>query len=176
MPKLTKEYLERAETDTGERANYYRSDGGREYGSTALQDYFKSKGIHHEMTNAYTLQENGVSKRMNRMLVEMARAMLSDTGLPNAYWGDAILYTTHVLNRVPTRTITESLTPHEVFTGNKLSIAHLRIFGCKAHIHVPDEKQHKLDTKSVECTFLGFTENRKAYVCMHCPSSHIFES
>ena len=85
MPKLTKEYLERAEMETGERVNYYRSDGGREYGSTTLQDYFKSKGIHHEMTNTYTLQENGVSERMNRMLVEMARAMLSDTGLPNAY-------------------------------------------------------------------------------------------
>ena len=62
VPKLTKEYLERAETETGERANYYCSNRGREYGSTALQDYFKSKGIHHEMTNAYTPQENGVSE------------------------------------------------------------------------------------------------------------------
>ena len=90
MPKLTKEYLERAETETGECTNYYHSDGGREYGSTALQDYFKSKGIHHKMTNAYTPQENRVSEKMNRTLVKMARAMLSDAGLPNAYWGDAI--------------------------------------------------------------------------------------
>ena len=60
VPKLTKEYLERAEAETGECTNYFRSDGGGEYRSTALQDYFKSKGIHHEMTNVYTLQENGV--------------------------------------------------------------------------------------------------------------------
>jgi len=176
LPKLNKEYLERVEAETGEHANYFRSDGGREYGSMALQDYFKSKGIHHEMMNAYTLQENGISKRMNRTLVEMARAMLSDTGLPNAYWADAILYATHILNCVPTCAIADGLTLHEAFTGNRPSVAHLRIFGCKAHVHVPDEKRRKLDTKSVECIFLGFTENRKAYVCVHRLSSRIFES
>ena len=141
MPKLTKEYLERAKTETGKWANYFRSDRGGEYGSTSLQDYFKSKGVHHEMMNPYTPQENGISKRMNRMLVEMARAMLSDAGLPNAYWGDAILYTMHILNHVPMRALDEDLTPHEVFTGNKLSVAHLRIFGCKVHVHVPDAKR-----------------------------------
>ena len=52
VPKLIKEYLERAEAEMGEHVNYFRSDGGREYGSTVLQDYFKLKGIHHEMTNA----------------------------------------------------------------------------------------------------------------------------
>ena len=38
---------------------------------------------------------------MNCTLVKMAHAMLSDAGLPNTYWEDAILYAMHVLNRVP---------------------------------------------------------------------------
>ena len=176
VPKLTKEYLERAETETSEQANYFHSDGGGEYGSTSLQDYFKSKGVHHEMTNPYTPQENSISERMNRTLIEMAHAMLSDTGLPNAYWGDAILYATHMLNHVPTRTLDGDLTPHEAFTGNKPSVAHLRIFGCKAHVHVPDAKRRKLDAKSIKCIFLGFAENRKAYICVQWPSGQVFES
>ena len=110
------------------------------------------------------------------MLVEMACAMLSNTGLPNAYWGDVILYAMHVLNCVPTHAIAESLTSHEAFTGNKPSIAHLRIFGCKAHVHVPDKKRRKLDAKSIECTFLGFVENHKAYVCVNRPSGRVFKS
>ena len=175
VPKLTKEYLERAKTETGERANYFRSNGGGEYGSTSLQDYFKSKGVHHEMTNLYTPQENGVSEWMNRMLVEMAHAMLSDAGLPNAYWGDAILYATHILNRVPMCALDEDLTPHKAFTGNKPSVTHLRIFGCKAHVHVPDAKWRKLNTKSIECIFLSFAENHKAYICMQRPSGQVFE-
>ncbi|KIN98729.1 hypothetical protein M404DRAFT_31056 [Pisolithus tinctorius Marx 270] len=85
-----KDYLARAEVETGEKANYFRSDRGGEYGSDEFKAYLKSKGVHHEKTNAYTPQENGVAERMNRTLVESARVMLKDAGLPNRYWGDAI--------------------------------------------------------------------------------------
>src|ERR1700704_5210928 len=99
--KLTKMYFERAEAETGECANIFRSDGGGEYGSKEFQNYLESKGIHHEKTNTYTPQENGVAERMNRTLVESARVMLNEANLPKKYWGDAILHTAHVVNRVP---------------------------------------------------------------------------
>jgi hypothetical protein len=59
---LTKSYFERAETETGECPNYFRSDGGGEYGSKQFASYLKSKGIHHKKTNAYTPQENGIAE------------------------------------------------------------------------------------------------------------------
>jgi hypothetical protein len=52
----------------------------------------------------------------------------------------------------------------------------LRIFGCTTHVHVPDEKRCKLDAKSLECIYLGYAENKKAFVCLHRPSSRILES
>jgi transposase InsO family protein len=174
--ELTKAYFERSSTETGERPNYFRSDGGGEYGSKKFSSYLESKGIHHEKTNAYTPQENGVAERMNRTLVEMARSMLQDAGLPDTYWGDAILYSAHILNRVPTRAIDGNITPHEAFTGNKPSVSHLRVFGCKAHVHIPDEKRQKLSVKSLECVNLGYAEHRKAYVCLHRATGRIVES
>ena len=93
-----KAYIERAETITGERVNLFRSDGGGEYGSNEFAAYLTLKGIHHEKINAYTPQENGVSEQMNRTLVESAWAMLKDAGLPNTYWGDAILHAAYILN------------------------------------------------------------------------------
>jgi hypothetical protein len=65
-------YVPRAETVTGEHLNFFRSDGGGEYESTELNLYLSNKGIHHEKTNAYTPQENGVSECMNCTLMEMA--------------------------------------------------------------------------------------------------------
>lgn len=174
--QLTKAYFERAETQTGERPNYFRSDGGGEYGSKEFSSYLESKGIHHEKTNAYTPQENGVAERMNRTLVEMARSMLNDAGLPNTYWGDAILYSAHILNRVPTRATNGDITPHEAFTGNKPSVSHLRVFGCKAHVHIPEEKRQKLGVKSLECVNLGYAEHRRAYVCLDRKTGRIVES
>lgn len=82
-------------------------------------------------------QENGVAERMNRTLVECARAMLNDASLPNKYWGDAVLHAAHIINRLPTRALDSNTTPHEAYTGNKPSLSHLRIFGCTAHAHIP---------------------------------------
>ncbi|GBE88168.1 Retrovirus-related Pol polyprotein from transposon TNT 1-94 [Sparassis crispa] len=171
-----KAFVERAEVETGQRANILRTDGGGEYESKEFEAYLKEKGIHHEKTNAYTPQENGVSERMNRTIEEMARSMLNDAGLPNTYWGDAVLHAVHILNSVPTRTLPDNLTPHEAYTGNKPSVAHLRVFGCKAYVHVPKEKRQKLDSKTFECTHLGFATNRKAYRLVHRATSRIVES
>lgn len=128
---LSKSYFERAEIETGECPNIFHSDGGGEYGLKEFQSYLESKGIHHEKTNAYTPQENSIAEHMNRTLVEMVRTMLSDAALPNKYWGDTIMFSAHILNWVPTCVISGDLTPFEAFTGNKPSVSHLRIFGCK---------------------------------------------
>jgi len=109
-----KAFIERAEVETGERVNYFRSDSGGEYGSKVLA------------------QENGLAERTNRTIVEMARLLLKDANLPNSYWSFAVNYAVHIINRSPTRTLKNSLTPFEAYTGNKPSIAHLCIFGCKA--------------------------------------------
>ncbi|GBE82734.1 hypothetical protein SCP_0411190 [Sparassis crispa] len=171
-----KAFVERAEVETGQRANILRTDGGGEYESKEFEAYLKEKGIHHEKTNAYTPQENGVSERMNRTIEEMARSMLNDAGLPNTYWGDAVLHAVHILNSVPTCTLPDNLTPHEAHTGNKPSMAHLRVFGCKAYVHVPKEKRQKLDSKMFECTHLGFAANRKAYRLVHRATGCIVKS
>jgi hypothetical protein len=72
-----KVFIEQAEVKTGKRVEVLRGDGGGEYGSKAFKSYLKSKGIHHEKTNAYTPQENGVVEWMNHTLVESARAICS---------------------------------------------------------------------------------------------------
>jgi hypothetical protein len=72
-------------------------------------------------------------------------------------------YTATILNLLPSHALDSNITPEEVFTGNKPSIAHLRIFGCKAYTHIPKEKRHKLNVKTTECTYIGYTANHKAY-------------
>ena len=162
-----KAFIECAEVETRERVNYFRSDGGGEYGSKVLATYFESKGIQHEKTNTYTPQENGLTERMNQTIVEMTHSLLKDANLPNSCWSFAVNYAIHIINRSPTRTLESSLTPFEAYTGNKPSVAYLRIFGCKAYAHVPQEKCQKLDSKTIECTYLGYSEHKKAYTLVH---------
>ena len=57
-----KTYLHRAHTITGQMPNFLRTDGGGEYISNLIKDYLREHGIHHEITNAYTPQENGCAE------------------------------------------------------------------------------------------------------------------
>ncbi|GJY96330.1 zinc finger, CCHC-type containing protein [Tanacetum coccineum] len=56
----------------------FRTDRGGEYMDTL---YFQSVGIIHETTAPYTLQQNGISERKNKVLKEMVNSMLSYSGL-----------------------------------------------------------------------------------------------
>nr|CBL94143.1 putative copia-type polyprotein [Malus domestica] len=54
-------------------------------------------------------------------------------------------------------------TPEEAWNGHKLLLDHFRIFGCIAHVYVPDNKRVKLDAKSYKCILLRVSEESKAY-------------
>ena len=53
----------------------------------------------------YTTQQNGVAKRKNRTLVEMARCMLCSKGFNKGFWVEAICFSNYILNRVPTKAV-----------------------------------------------------------------------
>eukprot|EP00253_Pinus_taeda_P005855 PITA_05855 len=65
-----------------------------------------------------------------------------------------------VFDRSPSLAL-EDKTPQEVWTGKKPSLSHLRVFGCDAYVHVPKEKQTKLDSKSKKCILIGYKDGLK---------------
>ena len=80
-----KGFIERAEVETGQRVNYFHSDGSGEYTSESLKQYLTSRGIHHELTNADTPQENGAAEQINQTILDMACFMLKDSELPEGF-------------------------------------------------------------------------------------------
>ena len=88
----------------GHKVKTFRTDNGGEYMSTEFENYLKSEGIKHEYTIPKTPEQNGVSERMNRTLVEAVRSMLADSKLPHRFWAAAYLQrpisSTEVLQRL----------------------------------------------------------------------------
>ena len=76
--------------ECGECISTLKTDNGGDYLSSEFQAFLKSKGIRHKLTIPHTPEQNGVAERMNRTLVESARAMIAHVGLPNAYWAEAV--------------------------------------------------------------------------------------
>ena len=152
-------YRRRAETETGKNIKRFRTDGGGEYLNAKTTAYLDDAGIVKVTTPPYTPAQNGLAERANRTLMEGARCMLLDSGLGNEFWGYAVLATTHIMNRMPSRAHAgKSL--YETWTGKKPTIGHLRVFGCPAHVLIPAENRRKLDRKSARCIFIGYAEDQ----------------
>ena len=176
QPATFETHLNHIEVLVGEPVVFLRTDGGGEYLNHKMTQICAERGIHHETTNPDTPQENGIAERANRTIQEAATAMLTDAGLPKLYWAEACKYAVHIHNRTPTRSLEDDITPHEAYTGVKPLVAHLRPFGCKAHVHIPEKRRSKFDAKSVECMLIGFSEHKRAYRLLHRPTGRILES
>ena len=139
-----------------------RTDRGGEFTSNAFNEFCSENGIKRQLTAAYTPQQNGVSERKNRTLLNMVRSMLACRKVPKKFWPEAVVWATYVLNRSPTLSV-KDVTPEEAWSNNKPAVHYFRVFGCIAYAHVADVLRKKLDPKGTKCVHLGVSEESKAY-------------
>ena len=157
-----KEFKALVENMIEKKIKVLRTDNGEEFCSKEFEEFCRKCGIAWQKTNPYTPEQNGVVERMNKMLMERARSMLSGVRLGHKFWAEAMETTCYLVNRSPSSTL-EDKTPQEVWTGKKPSLSHMRVFGCDAYVHVLKEKRTKLDSKSEKCIFIGYKDGLKGY-------------
>lgn len=151
--ETVKEYVQQVEAKWNYKVSRMKSDNGREYVNNNLINWAKAKGIEMNYTVPYSPQMNGTAERLNRTLMEKARALLSDSKMQKEMWGEAILTATYLLNRSPTKILTK--TPYEMWKGTKPDLKNLQLFGCTAYAKVLGPLK-KLDDRSKKFKFIGY--------------------
>jgi hypothetical protein len=156
-------YTEFIATQFGKRCKAFRFDRGGEYISEELRKKLEAKGIKVEMTAPYSPQQNGVSERLNRTILERARAMLVAHSLPHFLWPEAVSYATYIINRSPTTSLTSNITPYQAFWGIKPDVSTLQEFGIECWVLTQGQLQSKLAPKSKPYRFVGISEDSRAW-------------
>ena len=139
-----------------------RTDNGGELCRNEFEELCNKCDIARQKTTPCTPQQNGVVERMNKTLMEKARSMLSGVRLGQEYWAEVVVTPCYLVNRSPSSAVDDK-TPPEVWSGKKLSLQHLKVFGCDGYVHVLKENRCKMDKKAEKCIFIGHKDGVKGY-------------
>jgi IS30 family transposase len=142
------------ENQTGKKLKRLRTDNGMEFCGGKFNKFYKDEGITSHRTASHTPQQNGVTERMNRTLLERARYLLSNARLFRDFWAEVVNTACYLVNRSPSTAI-DCKTPYEVWFGTPVDYSFLKTFGCPAYCHVNDGK---LEPQSKNCIFLGYAD------------------
>lgn len=138
------------------------SNNGLEFTSSEAVTFFQSKGILHQKTCPYTLQQNGIVERKHKYLLEIARALLFQSKLSLKYWGEFVLMATYIINKLPTSSLNNKC-PYEVLFTRKPIYSYLRSFGCRCFPTTPKVHRDKFEPKSIPHFFIGYPFETKGY-------------
>jgi transposase InsO family protein len=137
VPDVLRAVIVLLETQSNRLVQRIRSDRGGEFVNHSLANYYNSKGIVRVLTAGYSPESNGAAERVRRTLMDRVRAMLLDSCLPAALWGEAVVAACYVRNRSPVSEVSQQ-TPWGLFCDCPPDVSNLRVFGCKVHAHVPE--------------------------------------
>ena len=129
-------------TQFGWKIQVLKTNNGKEYFNFVLSPFLSDQGIIYVSSCVDTPQQNGVAERKNRHLLEVARSIIFSNHVPKHFWGEAILTTTYLINRMPTL-ILKFQTPRYFIL---LAFPHvhsfssdlpLKVFGCSSFVLYP---------------------------------------
>ena len=95
-----KSFVNKTQNELGTNLIKVRSDEGGEFFNSDFENFCNDFGITHQLSAARTPQQNGVSERKNRTLIEMGRTMLNEYDLPKYFWAEEFSTACYISNRV----------------------------------------------------------------------------
>ena len=99
--------------------------------------------------------------------------MMEAKTLPPNFWAEAINYLSYIQSIMPYNNI-YGMNPFESWSGNKLDVTHLKIFGSKAWARIPTKKRKDFQAQRQECLFVGYSEDSKGYKLINLSTNKAF--
>ena len=140
------------------RTNNAQQSNAQQYRQNNNQN-FRGRRIIANAHGEECSQQNNIVEGKHRYLLETARALLFQSKLPTKYWGDCILTSTYIINRLPS-TFLQNKCPYEMLYKEKPKYNQLRSFGWLCYPTSfwnqrvqGNESCHKEDTNLKRCDF-----------------------
>ncbi|KAE8206499.1 hypothetical protein CF327_g7544 [Tilletia walkeri] len=170
VTKVLQRWHRQVETYTEKKVVTLHTDNGTEFDNVAMDTWAAQEGLNWRWTVPGSSEQNGRVERLQGIIQERGRTMLTAARLPLGFWPFAWRYATYIINRTPHRSLNYKI-PQELWSGSPVDLSSLRTFGCLCWTmqdarHRPDGK---LSARGVRGTFWGISEDRKGWL-IYVPS------
>lgn len=150
------------DTQQGKKIKSLQTDNGLEYVNQDFEELLRKYGILRRLTAPYNPEQNGTAERRNRTLMDTARCLVIQSGLPAYLWAEAVNTANFIRNRCRTRKL-QGKTPYELWFGNAPNVSNLKRFGCEVFIMERSPGRSKLQPRSRRGVFVGYSTETKGY-------------
>jgi transposase InsO family protein len=152
--KCFRDFCSLVENQYDARIKLLRTDNGTKYVNNEFQNYLSAQGILHQTTCPDTPPQNGIAKRKNRHILEIARSLMFTMNVPKFLWSEAVMTAVYLINRTPSRLLGWK-TPYEMLRGVNEFVIPPKVFGCTCFVRDHRPSVGKLDPRAVKCIFVG---------------------
>lgn len=157
-------YIALVERQTGSKVKQFTMHRGSEFMNTVLGPFCEERGISLHFTASYTPEQNGVSERGMRTVIEKARCIMVQAGIPLQFWLEVCLVVIWLMNRCITAALPNDKTPFEMWYFRKPNIAHVRIIGCEAQCLIrKEDRTNKYNAVTSKGVLMGFCDDNFNY-------------
>lgn len=86
-----------------------RSDNAPEFSDAAPINFYQKHGIIQQTSCPHRSQQNSRVERKHRQILELSRALKFQSGVALEFWGDCVMTTVYIMNRLPTSALTHKI-------------------------------------------------------------------
>lgn len=146
-------------------------DGGSEFKPVMSQ----FPQIQYRISCPYTPSQNGIVERKNRHVVELGLSIMKTASIPLKFWDHIFHSVVFLINRLPTKATNNAIPYTQAFNASP-DYSLLKVLGCLCYPYLRDYSQHKLDSRSAPCVFIGYSSLHKGYKCLDPSTNKVYIS
>lgn len=148
----------------------FHVDGAKEFLSKELIDFLESQGTEITTSVPHTPSLNGLAEKNNDLLITGALCMHLHCDAPQELFEHPILYMNYLMNIIAQPRINGEIPHKRMFpmVNEKINLDKVHVYGCDVHVLIEKTHRGKMQSKTQEGVFLGYSQQYTAYKILLC--------